>query len=282
MATFRTNDGVTLSYTDNAPHTDTVGDGAGRPVVLIHGYTAPAAAWALVSDALLAQGYRVIAFDRRSHGESETPMHGQRMARHGRDLGELLDHLGLEDDVTLVGSSMGGNAIWAYVDQFGSRRLAGVLIDDQTPKMITTEDWPHGFYDYTPDNAGTKFATGVTSTGRGRDQAKSVPAVTRLVERLGGPPAFRDAAAPETIGLLNDHALADWRDVVARFDRTFVMLAARDSQLWPCEHAAAAVADNSNGRAVVVEDCGHTVAIDQPDRLVEELVQLLRDTEPPA
>ena len=91
---------------------------------------------------------------------------------------------------------MGGNAIWAYVDQFGSRRLAGVLIDDQTPKMITTDDWPYGFYDYTPDNAGTKFATGVTSTGRGRDQAKSVPAVMRLVERLGGPPAFRDAARP--------------------------------------------------------------------------------------
>lgn len=280
MATFRTNDGVTLSYSDSAPTGR--GAGRGRPVILIHGYTAPAAAWALVSDELVAHGHRVIAFDRRSHGVSETPMHGQRMARHGRDLGELLDHLGLDQDVTLVGSSMGGNAIWAYVDQFGSQRLAGVLIDDQTPKMITTGDWPYGFYDYTPANAGTFFATGVTPTGRGRDQAASAPAVMRLVERLGGPPAFRDAAAPETIGLLNDHALADWRDVVARFDRPFVMLAARGSQLWPCEHAAAAVADNPYGRAVVVEDCGHTVAIDQPDRLVEELARLLHDTEPSA
>ena len=95
MATFRTNDGVTLSYTDNAPHTDTVGDGAGRPVVLIHGYTAPAAAWAFTIDALLENGYRAIAFDRRCHGESETPAYGQRMARHGRDIGEFLDHLGL-------------------------------------------------------------------------------------------------------------------------------------------------------------------------------------------
>ena len=42
------------------------------------------------------------------------------------------------------------------------------------------------------------------------------------------------------------------------------------------------MADNPNGRAVVVEDCGHTVAIDQPDRLVEELAALLRDTEPAA
>ncbi|HEY5848149.1 MAG TPA: alpha/beta fold hydrolase, partial [Microlunatus sp.] len=125
MATFRTNDGVTLSYADTAPAAVGGGGGDVRAVVLIHGYTAPAAAWVLVSDALLARGYRVIAFDRRSHGESETPMHGQRMARHGRDLGELLDHLRL-DHVTLVGSSMGGNAIWAYVDQFGSQRLAGV------------------------------------------------------------------------------------------------------------------------------------------------------------
>jgi non-heme chloroperoxidase len=59
VPTFRTNDGVNLSYVE---------EGQGRPVVLIHGYTAPAAAWALTTDALVTAGYRVIAFDRRSHG----------------------------------------------------------------------------------------------------------------------------------------------------------------------------------------------------------------------
>ena len=43
---------------------------------LIHGYPAPAAAWALTTDALVAAGYRVMAFDRRSHGQSETPVFG--------------------------------------------------------------------------------------------------------------------------------------------------------------------------------------------------------------
>jgi non-heme chloroperoxidase len=56
MPTFRTSDGVHLSYTEQ---------GYGQPVVLIHGFTAPAAAWALTTDALVASGYRVIAFDRR-------------------------------------------------------------------------------------------------------------------------------------------------------------------------------------------------------------------------
>ena len=138
MPTFRTTDDVTLAYTD---------EGEGRPVVLVHGYTAPASSWALTVDALLEAGYRAIAFDRRAHGESETPAHGQRMARHGRDLGELLAHLDLEDAV-VVGASMGGNTFWAYVDQFGPARLRGAVIVDQTPKMLNADGWEYGFYGY--------------------------------------------------------------------------------------------------------------------------------------
>ena len=192
---FTTNDGVSLAYTDR---------GEGRPVVLVNGYTAPATAWALTEDALLAAGFRVIAFDRRSSGESETTWFGQRMARHGRDLGELLSHLGLAD-VTLVGASMGGNAIWAYVDQFGTETLAGVVVVDQTPKMLNSEDWPHGFYGYDASNAGTLFAHGVPARDHGRPLEESRPAIMRLVERLGAMPAYRDPAAPETLGLLADH-----------------------------------------------------------------------------
>ena len=140
---------------------------SGHPVVLIHGYTAPAAAWALTVDVLLPAGYRVVAFDRRSHGESESPMFGQRMARHGRDLAELLDHLEL-DDVTLVGASMGGNTIWAYVDLHGTARVRGIVIVDQTPKMLNSPDWAYGFYGYDASNAGTMFAEGVPHRSRPR------------------------------------------------------------------------------------------------------------------
>jgi non-heme chloroperoxidase len=268
VPTFRTSDGVNLSYLQ---------EGRGRPVVLIHGYTAPAAAWALTTDALVATGYRVFAFDRRSHGESETPVFGQRMARHGRDLGELLEHLGL-NDATLVGASMGGNAIWAYIDQFGPDRVRAIVIVDQTPKMLNSPDWSYGFYGYQPGNAGTFFTDGIRATGRGRDQAKSGPGFARLTERLSGPPAFRDPAAPETIKLLNDHALQDWRDVVDRVERPVLMIAARESQLWPCEHAQAAIASNPFGRAEIIEDCGHTVSFDQLDRFHEVLFEFLRDT----
>ena len=265
MSTFRTNDGVRLSYTD---------DGSGPVVVLIHGYTAPATAWVLTSDALLAAGYRVVAFDRRSTGESETTMFGQRMARHGRDLGELLQHLDL-GSATLVGASMGGNTIWAYVDQFGTARVNGVVIVDQTPSMLNRPDWPHGFYGFEAANAGTLFAAGIPDTGRGRAPEKSTAELGRLFERLGGPPAFRDPAVSETLALLNDHALQDWRDVVQRTDRPVLMIAGRESQVWPCGHAEAAIAGNTYGRAVVIEDAGHAVSFDQPDQFNTVLLDFL-------
>ena len=272
MPTFRTTDDVTLAFTD---------EGQGRPVVLVHGYTAPATAWALTVDALLAAGHRAIAFDRRAHGESETPSHGQRMARHGRDLGELLEHLDLRDAV-VVGASMGGNTLWAYVDQFGPSRLAGAVVVDQTPKMLNDATWPHGFYGYDASNAATFFDRGVPQLDGGRTVDRSSRSVARLAERLGGFPAFRDSAAPETLGLLRDHALQDWRDVVRRFPRPLLMLAGRESQVWSCEHAAAAVAGSAHGRALVVEDAGHAISIDQPDVFNELLLDFVAEIAVPA
>lgn len=267
MPTFRTTDDVTLAYTD---------EGEGRPVVLVHGYTAPATSWALTVDALLGAGFRAIAFDRRGHGESETPAHGQRMARHGRDLGEFLDHLDL-DDVVVVGASMGGNTVWACVDQFGPAHLRAAVIVDQTPKMLNDDSWPFGFYGFDAANAGSLFAEGVPDTGRGRTVDQSAEQMLRLVERLGAPPAFRNPSAPETLPLLRDHAQQDWRDVVRRFPLPLLMMAGRESQIWPCEHAQAAVAQNPNGRALVIEGAGHAISFHQPDRFNEELLAFLAE-----
>jgi non-heme chloroperoxidase len=65
----------------------------------------------------------------------------------------------------------------------------------------------------------------VPPTRVGRAAEKSAPGLARLAERLGRPPAFRDPAAAETIRLLLDHALQDWRDVVSRIDRPVLMVA---------------------------------------------------------
>ena len=109
----RTDDGVKLGYSDQ---------GSGIPVVLMAGYSAPATAWYREEETLLKHGYRVIAFDRRSHGSSENPPHGQDMATQGRDVDALLRHLQIRK-AFLIEQSQGASAMWAYISQFGKENF---------------------------------------------------------------------------------------------------------------------------------------------------------------
>ncbi|MCE3551610.1 alpha/beta hydrolase [Pseudonocardia sp. RS11V-5] len=269
-STVRTSDGVTLHLGDSG--------GEGPPVVLLAGYGAPATSWVFQVDGLTAAGHRAICLDRRSHGRSEAPAFGHRMARHGKDLRDALDQLGLgtpDAPVTLVGGSMGANVIWAYVDLFGTAGIRGIVTVDQTPTMVNTADWPYGFYGLTPENLGTFFADGVPKTGRGFTDEQATPALVRLIERLGP-----DAVPAQPVGteaLLADHARQDWRDVVARTTIPVLMVAGRQSQLWPCEHAAAALRDTPRGRALVLEDCGHAANLDRPEEFTAALLEFLEE-----
>lgn len=265
MPSFRTSDGVRLDYSDV---------GQGRPVVLVSGFTAPATMWALQVPALLRAGYRVIGFDRRSHGTSESPAFGQRMSRHGKDLAELLDAAALEG-VALVGASMGASTIWAYLDLFGADRIVGYVSVDQTPKMLNTPDWDKGFYGLTEVNVGTFFSRGIPSTGRGLPIETTIERMRALLVELGEPPVMSDATAPETRPLLFDHAVQDWRDVVGRIPAPALLVAGRESQLWPFGHATSSAETNTAVTAVVIDDCGHAVNTDQPERFNEVLVHFL-------
>jgi non-heme chloroperoxidase len=146
---------------------------------------------------------------------------------------------------------------------------------DQTPKMVNDEVWQFGCYGLTRDNLGTFFEDGVPDTGHGMPVAESVRRIGRLVEALGRVPRMSDARAPETWPLLQDHAEQDWRDVVARVAVPSLFIAGRDSQLWPSGHATAAAATNSRSAALIVDDSGHPVNIDQPDLVNEALLKFL-------
>ena len=260
MPEIRTNDGVRLHYTD---------EGSGAPVVLIAGFRAAATSWVYQREYLLARGFRVLGLDRRSHGRSEDPDHGHRMARHGRDVADFLDATQLtgRGDAVLVGGSMGASTIWAYIDQCGTADLRGIVTVDQTPKMSNEAGWEHGFYGYGSDNLGTLFAAGPPDTGHGTPFAERGARLERLMVALQLTPAdlVPTPLPPTALALLRDHAVQDWRDVISRLAVPSLFVAGRDSELWPCEHASASAQLNPHARAKVIENCGHAANAEQPE-----------------
>jgi non-heme chloroperoxidase len=118
--------------------------GSGQPVVLIHGYPLNGRSWERQERALLAAGYRVIAYDRRGFGLSSQPTIGYDYDTFAADLNALLEQLALED-VVLVGFSMGTGEVTRYLGRYGSARVRkAALLGAIPPFLLKTDDNPEG------------------------------------------------------------------------------------------------------------------------------------------
>ena len=121
--------------------------GAGRPVVLIHGWPLSGRSWENQVPALIEAGYRVITYDRRGFGSSSQPWGGYDYDTFAADLDALLRHLDLTD-VTLVGFSMGGGEVVRYIGTYGTDRIAKAVLAAAVPPFLhKTDGNPDGALD---------------------------------------------------------------------------------------------------------------------------------------
>lgn len=104
--------------------------GEGPVVLLTHGYSASAAMWKDNTPALVAAGYKTIAWDMRGHGRSASPDDPSlyTAALTVGDIDALLDAEGVETAV-IAGMSLGGYMSLAYHLAHRDRVRALMLID---------------------------------------------------------------------------------------------------------------------------------------------------------
>jgi non-heme chloroperoxidase len=144
--------GIQIHYEDH---------GAGRPVVLIHGYPLSGRAWDKQVPALLEAGHRVITYDRRGFGQSSQPTAGYDYDTFAADLAALLEHLDLRGAV-LAGHSMGTGEVTRYLARYGSARVAkAVLLSPIPPYLPQAGDNPDGV----PQSLFDGFAQAARSDG---------------------------------------------------------------------------------------------------------------------
>jgi pimeloyl-ACP methyl ester carboxylesterase len=121
---FTTGDGVRLAGERRGP--------VGGPVVLLlHGGGQTRHAWTSTAIRLAGEGYQVVTYDARGHGDSDwSPDGDYALPRHGSDLVGVLRRLG--KPAALVGASMGGtSALIAASDEPGC--AWGLVLVDIVP-----------------------------------------------------------------------------------------------------------------------------------------------------
>lgn len=223
-----TSDGVRLRYWEV---------GAGRPLVLIHGWSQSAEQFRYQMEAL-GDRYRIIAYDQRGHGESEKPDFGYKLGRLAKDLRDVLEALELRD-VAALGHSMGCSVLWSYWDLFGPERLERLVFVDEPPFLTSNPVWSQEELEaagpiFTPESA-VETCNNLAGPER---EATSRAIIGRMVTDAIDPDVKewiigRNLRMPDAhaAALLYNHCAQDWRDVIPRVTLPTMVVGGRVSRV---------------------------------------------------
>jgi non-heme chloroperoxidase len=253
------------------------GNPSGPPILFIHGWSQNHLCWSRQFESLLADEFRLVAYDLRGHGMSDAPLEPEHYT-DGRlwadDVAAIIDKLGL-DWPLLVGWSYGAFVICDYVRVYGQERIAAIEFVEGAVKLgesaFGTLIGP-GFLDHFADATADDLPTNIAAMRAflRACTAKPLPVEefeTALCWNLVVPARVRANLAAREIDdddvlealkvpVLVVHGLAD----------NVVLPAMAEHILATCPTAQASWYDG----------VGHAPHLEEPDRFNRELAELTR------
>lgn len=252
---YLTNDGVRIFYEAS---------GDGPAVLLSHGYSATSEMWRGQVDAL-SERYRVIVWDMRGHGQSDSPADDLAYSEEATvsDMAAVLDACDVPSAV-IAGLSLGGYMSLAFRLVYPDR-VDALMLFDTGPGY--KKDDARAKWNEMAAGVGARFdERGLEALGRGaevRTASKQSPA--GLARAARGMLAQRDA-----------RVISSLSDIVVP---TLVLVGADDKgYLAGTDYMAAKI---PNAIKVVIPDAGHAANIDQPDAFNQAVGQFLESLSPP-
>lgn len=235
-------------------------------ILFIPGWTMPAWIWQKQID-YFSKNYRVVAMDPRSQGDSTITSEGLFPAAQARDIKTVVDRLHLAP-VVLVGWSMAVTELAAYVDQFGTNGIAGlVFVDDNFGGLSPGE----ADYDLT-----------LLGQVLGDRQKNAEDFVHKLCFKKPQPADYLNrviAACERTptsdaVALLVGKMAADYRAAAAKIDKPTLFCYA-DAPYMPPAARQEIHQSVKGSRLEVFEGAGHALFVDNADQFNSVLENFL-------
>ena len=239
--------------------------GSKPPLVLLHGLTGSGACWIPLARALEAE-YDVVMPDARGHGNSSTPLNGYRYEDYASDVVGLIQGLGLAAPV-LLGHSMGGMTAAVVASQIATA-IRGVILADPTflspqrQREVHESDAVEQHRRLLSLDKGDVLAQARVRHAHRRPEIIELVAEARLKTRIG---AFDVLTPPNP----EYHRLVSAIDVP-------ILLVIGDNGVVSLETARELQNLNPRLRVEQIQDAGHGLPYDQPERFEAVVRSFLR------
>ena len=254
--------------------------GAGRPVILLHGWPLSADSWDDQAMAIAEAGYRAISYDRRGFGRSSQPWTGYDYDTLADDLAAVIEQTGAQDAV-LVGFSMGGGEIARYMSRHGGKGvIKTALVSSVVPYMLKTPDNPDGtdksvFDDMTKgmkeDRA--KFFAGFFKDFYGVSLI-SHPTSDEVIQWSCN--VAMQASLKATLECAKSFATTDFRPDLPSFKVPTLIIHGTDDKTVPIGAAGRAAAKGiANSTLIEYDGAAHGLPATHKDRLTKDLLAFI-------
>lgn len=226
------------------------------PLVLLHGLTGNGACWTPVAR-LLEADFDVVMPDARGHGKSSAPLRGYRYDDHASDVVGLIRGLALSSPI-LIGHSMGGMTAAVVASRHG-HLVSGVILADPTflspqrQREVCASDVAKQHRRLMSRNRDDLLAE-----LRNRHSHRSAEILELLVDaRLQTRLSAFDVLVPPN---------PEFRRLVSAI-RAPILIILGDSPVVSMETARELQILNSGVRIGQIQNAGHGLPYDQPERL---------------
>jgi 3-oxoadipate enol-lactonase len=256
--------GVDLDYCDQ---------GAGRPVVLIHGFPMDRSIWAWQVESL-ARHYRLITPDLRGFGRSSVTQGKVTVEQWADDLAGMLDAFQITEPIVLAGLSMGGYVAFRFFEAHRSR-LAGLILCDtkavaDTPQAAagrreTAERLEREGTSFLADTMLPRLLAPATLDGR----PEVVDGLRRII--LAGDPA---GYAATSRGLAER---PNFTPLLPRIDCPTLLIVGRQDSISTVAEMSAMARAIPAARIVEIEDAGHVTPLEKPEEVTAAMEQFLAE-----
>lgn len=246
--------------------------GSGPDLALISGLSADHSVWSLVLDTL-ARRYRVLTFDNRGVGQSDAPTGPYTLAMMATDTVTLMDALNIPH-AAMVGHSMGG-AILQKLCITHPTRVTKAVVCASAARIPDASMWHVNSVanllaaDVTP---GLVFDTALPWIFGGAFLCDDAKVATALGNLLNNPhPQSLEAFRAQISACETDDLRPQLKDIAT----ATLIMAGREDLLTPLRCSEELQRGIRNARLAVVEDCGHMIQLEYPNRFCEIVTEFL-------